>query len=61
MEKHIIFISVMIDQNTKALSAIIYIYIYIYTAPSNTQQDIKSRYPIRHTFVNNIFTPIIHT
>lgn len=26
MEKHIIFISVMIDQNTKALSAIIYIY-----------------------------------
>lgn len=28
MEKHIIFISVMIDQNTKALSAIIYIYIY---------------------------------
>lgn len=59
MEKHIIFISVMIDQNTKALSAIIYI--YTYTAPSNTQQDIKSRYPIRHTFVNNIFTPIIHT
>lgn len=29
MEKHIIFISVMIDQNTKALSAIIYIYIHI--------------------------------
>lgn len=33
---------------------------HVYTAPSNTQQDIKSRYP-RHTFVNTFFTPIIHT
>lgn len=56
MEKHIIFRAVTITRPKYQSSECN----HVYTAPSNTQQDIKSRYP-RHTFVNTFFTPIIHT